>query len=229
MGLSSGGPGSTSVPTRVLRSPVSGSEWRTHGFPTSIRRVPTISARRHHAVDASRSAHKLPVQKLKPRGRLLIIPMLLSSTLFVTAVKDTVWWNTPGGEVTEHRGQTAASCSLMLYDDSGSVIFEWDAPGRTFVTASDRDWQFPDEGKMPAAIQVGDVWLSNGGGSVVIEAVGHGTNVSFTVTQPIDDLLRSADHIGVKTIPADLSIKLNHAKIAVLLSRARDCRDLIKR
>src|SRR5271166_6514638 len=213
----------------MLGAPVSGSEWKLHGRPTSIRRGPATSARRHHAIDASRSAHKLPVQKLKLRGRLLIIPMLLSSTLFVTAVKDTVWWNTPGGEVTEHRGQTAASCSLMLYDDSGSVIFEWDDPGRTFVTATDRNWQFTDDGKMPAAIQLGDVWLSNSGGSVIIEAVGHGTSVSFTVTQPIDDLLRSADHIGVKTIPADLSIKLNPAKIRVLLSRARDCRDVISR
>src|SRR5208283_292755 len=104
----------------------------------------------HHAIDASRSAHRLPVQKLKLRGRLLIVPMLLSSMLFLTAVKDTVWWNTPGGEVMEHRDQAAASCSLMLYDDSGSVIFAWDDPGRTFVTAIDRNWQFPDDGKMPA-------------------------------------------------------------------------------
>src|SRR5271166_2012031 len=100
--------------------------------------------------------------------------MLLSSSLFVTPVKDTVWWNTPGGKVTEHRNPSAASCSLTLFDSGGSVTFEWIDPAEAQVSAVDRNWQFPDNQKMPVAMQLGEVWVSNHNGSAIIEAVGHG-------------------------------------------------------
>jgi hypothetical protein len=135
--------------------------------------------------------------------------MLVASSLFVMPVKDTVWWETPGGQVTEHQDDSDRSCSLMLYDDAG---IDW-------------DWQFPDNWKMPVAIQLGDVWLSNRGDSAVIEAVGHGNAVAFATDRVADDLLRPADHIAVKTTNGEMSIKLNHAKVDVLLSRARKCRD----
>jgi hypothetical protein len=143
--------------------------------------------------------------------------MLLSGTFFVT----------PGAKVTEHRDQTSANCSLMLYDDGGSVVFEWNDPQRTLVTAIDWSWQFPVDWKLPVAMQVGDVWLSNGGDSAIIEAVGHGNAVSFAVNQSVDDLLRPADHVAVRTRDAQLSIKLNQAKIGIVLLRARQCRDVI--
>jgi hypothetical protein len=155
----------------------------------------------------------------------LIIPMLVASSLFVMPVKDTVWWETPGGQVTEHQDDSDRSCSLMLYDDAGAVTFKWIDPGTVLITAIDWDWQFPDNWKMPVAIQLGDVWLSNRGDSAVIEAVGHGNAVAFATDRVADDLLRPADHIAVKTTNGEMSIKLNHAKVDVLLSRARKCRD----
>jgi hypothetical protein len=155
--------------------------------------------------------------------------MILSGSLFATAVNDTVWWETPGGKVTEDRGPAGASCSLTFYDDSGSVVFDWADPGRTVVTAIDWSWEFPADWKMPSAMQLGVVWLSNGGGSAIIEAVGHGNALSFAVNQPVDDLLRPADHIAVRTTGAQLSIKLNHSKVGVLLSRAQQCRAAIGR
>ena len=142
-------------------------------------------------------------------------------------VKDTVWWQTPGGTVTEHRGPTDTSCSLMLYDDDGSVTFEWNDPNRVFVTAIDWNWQFPDNWKVPVAMQVGDVWLSTHGDSAVIEAVGHGNAVAFATEQAVDDLLRPADHIDVRTTDKQMSIKLQPSKVGVLLSRMRKCRDAI--
>jgi hypothetical protein len=157
----------------------------------------------------------------------LIIPILVSSSLFVTPVKDTVWWDTPGGTVTEHRDQAGVTCSLMLYDAGGSVVFEWGDAGRTLVTAIDWDWQLPDNWKMPVAMQIGDEWLSNGGDSAVIQAVGHGNAVTFAVNQPVDDLIRRSNHIEVKTTGTQLSITLNPAKNDALLSRARRCRGVI--
>ena len=159
----------------------------------------------------------------------MITPVLISGLLLVTPVKDTVWWNTVGGRVTEHRDQTNANCSLMLYNDEGSVVFEWDGPGNTSVTAIDWNWQFPADWKLPVAVQVGDVWLSNGGNSAVIQAVGHGNTVSFAVDQPVDDLLRPADHVKVRTRNGELSINLNQSKVDALLSGARQCRDVISR
>jgi hypothetical protein len=155
--------------------------------------------------------------------------MLLASSLFATPVKETVWWDTPGGKVTENRDQTDASCSLMLYDHDGSVTFEWDSLGRTFVIAINWDWQFPDNWKMPIAIQLGDAWLSNQVDSVVVDAVGHGSTLTFATDSAVDDLLRPADHITVRTTKAEMTIRLKRDKIGVLLSQTRKCRDMIGR
>lgn len=155
--------------------------------------------------------------------------MLLSSSLFATPVKDTVWWDTPGGKVTEHRDETDTGCSLMLYDDDGSVTFEWDDPSRTLVTAINWNWQFPVDWKMPVAMQLGEVWLTNRADSVVIEAVGHGNAVAFATDQSVDDLLRPADRIVVRTTNGEMSIKLEHGKVGALLSGMRKCRDAIRR
>ncbi|HEY0183641.1 MAG TPA: hypothetical protein VGC09_12615 [Rhodopila sp.] len=144
-------------------------------------------------------------------------------------MKDTVWWSTPGGEVTQHRDERGANCSLMLYDDDGSVVFRWDDQGRTLVTAIDWNWQFPDDSKVPVAMQLGDEWLSNASYSAVIQAVAHGNAVSFTADRPVDDLLRPAHHVVVRTTGAQLSIQLNPGKIDTLLERARRCRDVIRR
>lgn len=144
-------------------------------------------------------------------------------------VKDTVWWNTPGGKVTQQHDETGNRCSLMLYDNEGSVTFEWDHQGETSVTATDSNWEFPDNWKGPVALQVGDVWLSNRADSAIIDAAGHGNTVAFTTDRPVEDLLRSASQIVVKNTSADLSIKLEPAKMRILSSRTRKCRDSTKR
>jgi hypothetical protein len=155
--------------------------------------------------------------------------MLFSGALLVMPVKDTVWWDTPGGKVTQHQSAGDTGCSLMLYDDAGSVTFEWDDPGRTLVTAINWNWQLPDNWKVPVAMQFGDAWLSNGGDSAVIEAVGHGNAVAFATDQPVDDLLRPADHIAVRTRDGEMSIKLSRDKVGVLLARTQECRRMTGR
>jgi hypothetical protein len=150
--------------------------------------------------------------------------MLLSSALLVTPVKDTVWWDTPGGKVTEHQDGDSIGCVLMLYNDAGSVTFEWDNSGRTLVTAINWDWQLPDNWRVPVAMQFGDAWLSNGGDSAVIEGVGHGSAVAFTTDQAVDALLRPADRIVVRTRGGEMSIALKADKVGVLLSRTHECR-----
>ena len=154
----------------------------------------------------------------------MITSILVAGTLIVLPAKDTVWWDTPGGKVMEHRDQTAANCTLMLYDGDSSVTFAWDNPGRTMVIAINANWQFPDNRKMPIAMQLGDVWLSNGGGSVVIDAVGRGNAVTFSTVEPIDQLLRLADRIVVRIVGSDMSIGLRRGKMDALLSRLRLCR-----
>ncbi len=117
----------------------------------------------------------------------------------------------------------------MLYNDSGSVTFQWNDPNRTLVTAINWNWQLPDNWRVPVAMQVGDAWLSNGGDSAVIDAVGHGNAVAFETRQPVDDLLRPADHIAVRTKDGEMSIKLKRDKVDVLLARTQACRQAIRR
>jgi hypothetical protein len=155
--------------------------------------------------------------------------MLLSTTLFVTPAKDTVWWDTPGGKVTGHKDGTDNRCSLMLYDNGGSVSFEWDGQGRIMVIVIDQNWHFPDDWQVPLAIQLGDAWLTDHNGSALIEAVGHGDAVGFALDQAVDDLLRPAGQIRVKTNNTEMSIKLAPAKMDTLLSRTQKCRDTIEK
>jgi hypothetical protein len=159
----------------------------------------------------------------------LILPLLISTSLLATPVKDTVWWDTPGGKVMEHRDQTAADCSLLLYDDNGSVTFEWRDPGKIQVTAINWNWQFPDNARTPVAMAFGEVWLTNHDGTAVLSAVGHGSSVTFTTDRPVDELLRPANRIAVRTTYDEMSIRLRSEKIGVLLSRLRNCRDVIGR
>jgi hypothetical protein len=153
----------------------------------------------------------------------LIIPLMVAISLLSMPVKDTVWWDTPGGKVTEHHDEDGKKCSLMLYDNDGSVTFEWGQKNKTLVTAVDSNWALPNNWKGPVALQVGNVWLSNGAGSAIIDAVGQGTAVAFTTDLPVDDLLRSSGQIVVKNNSADLSIKLEPAKMRKLSSRTRKC------
>lgn len=159
----------------------------------------------------------------------MIIPILIASSLLVTPVKDTVWWDTPGGKVTEHRDQIMANCSLMFYDENGAVSFEWRDPGRTLVTAINWNWQFPDNAKTPVAIEFGEAWLTDHDGSAVITAVGHGNSVTFATSQPVEDLVRLASRIVVRTKVEEMSIRLRPDKVEVLLAKLRNCRDAIGR
>jgi hypothetical protein len=159
----------------------------------------------------------------------LIIPLLLFGSLLVTPVKDTVWWDTPGGRVTEHRDPAGTSCSLMLYDAANSVVFEWDKPDRTFVTVTNQQWQIPDESAFPVLMRLGDVWIGNGEPGPILPAVRHGNAFSTVITQSVDELLPPADRIEVVTSNEQWSMRLNQAKIGTLLPQARRCRDVIRR
>jgi hypothetical protein len=117
----------------------------------------------------------------------------------------------------------------MLYQSGGSVTFEWSDPTKTHVAASDPNWQFRNDQKMPVAVELGDVWLSDHAGSAIIEALGHGNAVAFATDQSIDDLLRSAAQVVVKTKSGDLIIAPPRGKMAVLQAHAHDCQVAIRR
>jgi hypothetical protein len=142
----------------------------------------------------------------------------------VVPVKDTVWWNTTGGMVIEYRDGATKDCTLLLTNDSHTIRFAWQADGVS-LTANDPAWQVP-EGKQPAAVQIGDVWLSKAD-SVALQVDGHNSTISYTIEQPIDELLRNADQITVKVAVGDLVLPLNHSKMAALLSAVQRCRKAI--
>jgi hypothetical protein len=159
----------------------------------------------------------------------LFVPLLITGLLLATPVKDTVWWNTTGGTVMEHRDENGANCALTLQSDAGNVVFEWRDAGRVSVTAINWSWELPADWHLPVAIQIGDVWLSNGGNSAIIQGVSHGNSVTFPISQPVDALLRPAGQIQVQIKGSTLSIPLNRTRVSTLLDHAQQCRDVIKR
>jgi hypothetical protein len=144
----------------------------------------------------------------------------------VIPITDTIWWRTAGGTVVEHRDGDYRDCSLVLADDLHSVTFDW-LIGSVAVTATSRTWHLP-EGKQPVAVQIGDQWLDKAK-SVVLEADGHDTTIRSMIDQPIEDLLRNASQIRVKTAVGDLVLPVNPRKMEALLTAAGRCRSLTKR
>lgn len=159
----------------------------------------------------------------------MLIPMLLSTSMLLVPVKDTVWWNSTAGQVMEHRDENGADCTLSFQADGSSVIFEWRGRGQPTVTVVNLNWQFPDNWQVPVAMQVGDVWLSNGADSAVIDAIAHGNAVTFPVMQPVEPLLRSASQIEVRAKAGTLKVPLDPVKLPALLDHAQQCRDVIER
>ena len=159
----------------------------------------------------------------------LFPPLLLASSLLAIPVKDTVWWNSTAGTVTEHRDDNGADCSLTFQNDAGNVVFRWDGSGAVSVTAIDWNWELPDDWRVPVAMRIGDTWLSNAGNSAVITGVGHGNTVSFPISQSVEGLLRPAERIEVQITGATLSITLDHPKVGTLLDRVHMCRDVARR
>lgn len=159
----------------------------------------------------------------------MIIPVILATSLFVQPIADTVWWNTVGARVTEHRDQQGASCSLTFFNDNGTVAFQWDKNGETSLTANDRAWNFRDDPHVPVAVQVGGTWLSNGGNSAIIDASANGDTITAQLTHPPDGLLVTADRVEVKTATDTLSIAVSPFRLGRIVDRLRRCQAVIVR
>jgi hypothetical protein len=159
----------------------------------------------------------------------LIIPVILAAQLRLLPVADTLWWNTVGAQVTEHRDQNGASCALTFLGNQGSVAFQWDSAGRTLLIARDQDWDFPDNPHMPVAVRVGDTWLSNGGNSAIIDAAADGRNITAGLSQPIDALLPDAGHVQVKTAANTLSISIDPWRLTNIVARLKRCQAVLGR
>ena len=156
----------------------------------------------------------------------MIIPLLLtSSLLFGTPVKDTVWWNTEGGRVLEHRDGAVATCTLWLIDQDSRVAFTWAKGQPVSVAAISPALSMPsDSPRMPVSLQIGDAWLNN---AQPYDAVGFGTSLTFVIDQSIEAPLRGADHITIRSPTSDFSLHVNRTKIATLLDHVRQCRQSV--
>lgn len=154
----------------------------------------------------------------------LIIPLLVVGFLSVVPIKDTVWWNTPGGKVIGNKNDAESSCSLMLYDNATNVVIEWVYPNQIFVIVTNSDLKIPVNERISVGMQI------NSGSWSFFRALGVGGNgFTFATDQPVAETLRSATTIEFLTSDADLSIKVSPGKINTMLSRARECRELMQR
>lgn len=159
----------------------------------------------------------------------MIVPVILAAQLRLLPVADTLWWNTVGARVTEHRDQNGASCALTFLGEQGSVAFQWDSAGRTSLVAIDQAWNFPNNPHAPVAVQVGHTWLSNGGNSAIIDAAADGNSITAALSQPIDALLPDADRVQVKTAANTLSISIDAWRLTNIVARLKRCQAVLER
>lgn len=151
----------------------------------------------------------------------MIAPFLLTGSLLLTPVKDTVWWNTESGQVLGHRDNATATCTLWLFDKDGRIAFTWAKDQPLSVSAISPALTMPkDASRMSVSLQIGDGWLNDG---KPYDAIGFGTSITFVVTQPIEDRLRSADHVTIFTPTSEFQMAISHSKISTLLDHVKQC------
>ena len=145
--------------------------------------------------------------------------MLLFAASLVLPVTDTVWWQTPGGSVTEVHDAKRAECSLTFYDSQQQFVFTWQR-GQPFHGFAVRDdWHFDRNTKMTVNLKIGSHLIANQA------AEGADRTIVFLVGQPIDDLLTDASQITVQTSAAETMIKLPpSSKVAALMVGLHRCR-----
>lgn len=149
----------------------------------------------------------------------MITAWALTASLLTWNVASTVWWNTPGGRVTEQHDATHAECTMTLYDAHREVAFTWGRNQPFHGIAAQPGWDFPADMSMRVALQFGDHRLSDR------TALGGGESVAFMIDQPIDELLMNAGSIAVDPGSAVMAMPLPPAsRMASLVSAAQRCR-----
>jgi hypothetical protein len=164
----------------------------------------------------------------------MIRSSLLLPALLLTPVADTVWWNTEGGNVTQHRDQDDVTCTLTLENDQGRFQFVWDRNLPARITVSRQGWRNVPDQITTVAMRIGDGWLEHGNGKPNITAMTGGSAYMFILNQPIDDLLLSADDIAIRTSESrfgdsGFGMSLTRGRMQGLVTALRKCRAVISR
>jgi hypothetical protein len=143
--------------------------------------------------------------------------------------QDTVWWNTTGANVIEHRDANGSVCSLAMFDNKTNILITWQAKAEAeLVTVINPVLSFTDMQKLPIAIQIGNDWLLNQD-TMLLDATAHGNSLSFTLEQPIEPHLQAATQIRIVTGNNDIILPLKASKMRDLLEHLHQCREMIKR
>jgi hypothetical protein len=154
---------------------------------------------------------------------ILRLPILISS-LLLAPVADTVWWRTPGGNVTQHREQDTSTCTLDINNGQGGFAFVWDHEQPTRVIAAQEGWRLASNQITTISMRIGDVWLEDGNGAPNIMAMTGPSEFKFIVNQPIDDLLVSADEIAIRTPESQFAVYMPVSKMKALVTALHRCR-----
>jgi hypothetical protein len=162
----------------------------------------------------------------------VIIPLLLAGALHIVPVKDavsgkdTVWWRTDGGNVVEHQTKSTATCSLWLIDKDGSLAFTWER-GKPITVSVITPALATSEtmSQLHVTMQIGGTWVKD---HQPLDAVGFGTNVNFVIDdRSIEDQLRVADSIAIRTDKSEFLMYLPRDKMTALVGHVKQCRDSV--
>jgi hypothetical protein len=151
------------------------------------------------------------------------------SALVLTPVADTVWWNTTGGNVKQHRDQDGASCTLVVENESGQFTFVWDLNLPAYATVTHEDWAFPPGQITAVAVKIGDVWLERGNGAPNLMAMTGASSLRFVLNQPVDELLRTGREVAIRTTDMGFAVTLPGTTMRALVTALRKCRAAIGR
>jgi len=149
--------------------------------------------------------------------------------LLLTNAADTVWWNSFGGSVKEHRDRNTVTCTLTLQDPQSQVAFTWSNRLPLRVVVESKALSFRPGEILQIAMRIGNVWLARGDGKPNIPAITAPSAVMLILNEPLENMLLSARDIEIHAPDHPLTIDLVPSQTRNLVEALRDCNAVIAR
>lgn len=169
----------------------------------------------------------------KPNHLLAVFvaaPVIASSNP-ATCASETDWWRTNGAAVVQHQyrdGETA--CSLFLYNKEDAAVVTWGKATVKEITFYDGNWRFQANQPVPVAIRLGESWLGAPTAQTpphLLASADQG-RLSVPVSEPVENLLRTATRITVQWTDQETTIDVDRPKMPALLAAVERCRANLK-
>jgi hypothetical protein len=161
----------------------------------------------------------------------VIAAALIASSSPAESASETDWWRTNGAAVVQHQYRDGGTvCSLFLYNKDDAAVVTWGKTTAREISFYDGNWRFQANQSVPVAVRLGESWLGAQAAQTPphLMASADQGRLSVPVTEPVENLLRSATRITLQLTDQQTSIDVERPKMPALLAAVERCRAALK-